>query len=256
VLDKVALLLKGKAAAGVVALVLAGSGGTAVAVAAQTHSGPFANTHASAASTGDANSQAQGHGSSGDSHAHTVAIEGVLKIYDAGAKTIGVQKNGETSTTTISVNGQTTVNGDQATTLADLANNLNHRVQVQADQQSDNSLVAWKITVGGPADPNASDGNGGNGDNQGQGSNNGGAGSGSTGQQPLVGTVSSVDPSASTFILKETDGTLVTVTVSNATLFQGSAHSLADLKATMHVTVKGAKQADGTLSATSIQVGA
>jgi hypothetical protein len=185
-----------------------------------------------------------------------VAIEGVLKIYDAGAKTIGVQKNGETSTTTISVNGQTTVNGDQTTTLADLANNLNHRVQVQADQQSDNSLVAWKITVDGPADPNASDGNGGNGDNQGQGSNNGGAGSGSTGQQPLVGTVSSVDPSASTFILKETDGTLVTVTVSNATLFQGSAHSLADLKGTMHVTVKGAKQADGTLSATSIQVGA
>jgi hypothetical protein len=253
-LDKVAILLKGKAAAGVVALLLAGSGGTAVAVAAQTHTGPFANTHASSA--GATNSQAQGQGQSGDSHAHTVAIEGVLKAYDAGAKTIGVQQNGATSTSTISVNDQTTVNGDQATSLADLANNLNHHVQVQADQQSDNALLAWKITVGGPANPNAGNGSGaGNGSNGGT-QGTGGSGSSDTGQRPLVGMVSSVDVSTSSFVLKETDGTTVTVTVSAATQFQGSVQALAGLQANMHVTVKGTKQSDGTIAATSVQIGA
>jgi hypothetical protein len=254
-LDKLALILKGKAAAGVVALVLTGTGGTAVAVAAQTHTGPFANTHASAGSAAASNSQGNGQDPSANSHAHTIAIEGVLKSYDADAKTIGVQKNGDTATTTISVNDQTTVNGDQATALADLAESLDHKVQVQADQQADNSLLAWKITVGGPANPNANNGNGtgDNGSNQG---NGGSGGSDSTGQQPLVGTVSSVDTTASSFVVKGTDGTSVTVTVSNATQFQGAVHSLADLKANMHVTVKGAKQTDGTLSATSLQVGA
>jgi hypothetical protein len=253
-LDKVALLLKGKAAAGVVALLLAGSGGTAVAVAAQTHTGPFANTHTSSA--GAAKSNGQGQGPSGNAHAHTVAIEGVLTAYDADAKTIGVQKSGEAATTTIAVNAQTTVNGDQATSLADLANNLHHHVQVQADQQSDNTLLAWKVTVGGPANPNAGNGSGaGNGDNGGT-QGTGGSGSSDTGQRPLVGTVSSVDASTSSFVLKETDGTTVTVTVSAATQFQGSVHALAGLQATMHVTVKGTKQSDGTIAATSVQIGA
>jgi hypothetical protein len=255
-LDKVALLLKGKAAAGVVALLLAGSGGTAVAVAAQTHTGPFANTHTSSAGAANSNSQGQGQGPSGNSHAHTVAIDGVLTAYDADAKTIGVQKNGETSTTTIAVNGQTTVNGDQATSLADLANNLQHHVQVQADQQSDNALLAWKITVGGPANPNAGNGSGaGNGNNGGT-QGTGGSGSSDTGQRPLVGMVSSVDASTSSFVLKETDGTTVTVTVSAATQFQGSVHALAGLQANMHVTVKGTTQSDGTIAATSVQIGA
>jgi hypothetical protein len=182
-----------------------------------------------------------------------VAIEGVLKAYDANAKTIGVQKNGETSTTTIPVNDQTTVNGDQATSLADLTNCLDHKVQVQADPQSDNSLLAWKITVGGPANPNASNGNGGsNAGSQG----NGGSGSGDTGQRPLVGTVESVDAATSSFVLKGADGTTVTVTVSTTTQFLGSVHSLADLKATMHVTVKGTKQSNGAIAATSVQIGA
>jgi len=252
-LGKLALLLKGKAvAAAVVALLVAGGGGTAVAVAAQTHTGPFANTHTSSASTVASNRQAQGHGQSANSHAHTVAIEGVLTAYDSDAKTIRVQKNGETSTTTISVNDQTTVNGDQATSLADLTNNLDHHVQVQADQQSDNSLLAWKITVGGPANPNA-----GNGSGNGNGNTGGGnGGSGDTGQHPLVGTVGSVDISTSSFVVMGTDGTSVTVTISAGTQFQGSVHALAGLKATMHVTVKGTKQSDGTLAAASVQVGA
>jgi hypothetical protein len=242
-LDKVALLLKGKAAAGVIALLIAG-GGTAVTVAAQTHTGPFANAQTSSSATHTPQSQGQ----SDNNHAHTVAIEGVLKAYDSGAKTIGVQKHGETSTTTISVNGQTKVNGDQATSLADLAKNLDHRVQVQADKQDNGSLLAWKVTVGGMATPNAGSDNANNGDDHGA--------SGDTSQRPLVGTVSSIDTSASNFVLKETDGTTVTVTVSGSTQFVGSVHSLANLKANMHVTVKGTKQANGTIAATSIQIGA
>ncbi|HEU4782308.1 MAG TPA: DUF5666 domain-containing protein [Ktedonobacterales bacterium] len=241
-LDKVALLLKGKAALAVVGLIVAGGGGTAVAVAAQTHTGPFANTHPSS-------TPAHNSGSSNNIHAHTVAIEGVLTAYDANARTISVLEHGKTSATTISVNDQTTVNGDRASSLADLAKNRDHNVEVQADKQDDGSLLAWKVTVGGPANPNAGNGSGTGGANQG----NGGQ---STDQRPLVGVVSSIDISTSSFVLTETDGTKVTVTVSGATEFEGSAHTLAGLKAHMHVTVKGAKQTDGTIAATSLQVGA
>lgn len=237
-LDKVALLLKGKAALAVVGLIIAGGGGTAVAVAAQTHTGPFANTHPSSTPAGDAH----GSGSSNNIHAHTVAIEGVLHAYDAGARTISVLEHGKASATTISVNDQTTINGDQAKSLADLAKNLNHNVQVQADKQDNGTLLAWKVTVGGPANPNA-----------GNGSGNGGQ---STDQRPFVGVVSSINISTSSFVLTEADGTKITVTVSSSTEFQGSAHTLADLKAHMHVTVKGSKQTNGTIAATSLQVGA
>lgn len=244
-LDKVALLLKGKAALAVVGLIIAGGGGTAVAVAAQTHTGPFANTHASSTPVG----AAHGSGSSNNIHAHTVAIEGVLKAYDTGASTISVLEHGKTSTTTISVNDQTTVNGDRATSLADLTKNLNHDVQVQADKQTDGTLLAWKVTVGGPANPNADGTPGNSGDNQG----NGGQ---STDQRPLVGVVSSIDIATSSFVLTEADGTNVTVVVSGTTDFEGSAHTLASLKTHMHVMVKGSKQTDGTIAATSLQIGA
>ena len=244
-LDKVLLLLKGKAALAVVGLIVAGGGGTAVAVAAQTHTGPFANTNASSTPSGAAHNS----GSSNNIHAHTVAIEGVLNAYDAGANTISVLEHGKTSATTVSVNDQTTVNGDRATSLADLAKNLNHNVEVQADKQDDGSLLAWKVTVGGPANPNASGTPGNSGDNQGSGGQ-------STDQRPLVGVVSSIDISTASFVLTEADGTNVTVTISGTTEFQGSAHTLADLKAHMHVTVKGAKQTDGTIAATSLLVGA
>jgi hypothetical protein len=244
-LDKVALLVKGKAAVAVIGLLVAGGGGTAVAVAAQTHTGPFANTHPSSTPAG----AAHGSGSSNNIHAHTVAIEGVLHAYDADAKTISVLEHGKTSATTVSVNDQTSVIGDQAKSLADLAKSLNHNVQVQADKQDDGTLLAWKVTVGGPANPNADGTPGNSGDNQGSSGQ-------STDQRPLVGTVSSIDIATSSFVLTEADGTNVTVVVSGTTEFQGSAHTLADLKAHMHVTVKGSKQTDGTIAATSLLVGA
>jgi hypothetical protein len=143
------------------------------------------------------------------------------------------------------VDDKTLVNGDQATSLADLTHSLKHRVQVQADKQSDDSLLAWKVTVGGVANPN-----GGNG-----GSNGSNGSNGNVGQRPVVGTVVSVDITASSFVLKASDGTTVTVTVSTTTTFQGSVHSLADLKDNAHVTVRGASQTNGTIAATSVEIG-
>lgn len=237
-LTKLALLLKGKALAAALGVLLVSGGGAAVAVAAKTQTGPFAPAAASSMSTQNGNHGSQANGN----HAHTVAINGVLMSYNATAQSIGVQQNGETSTTTISVDDKTLVNGDQATSLADLTHSLKHRVQVQADKQSGDSLLAWKVTVGGVANPN-----GDNGDNGGNGGN--------VGQRPVVGTVVSVDIAASSFVLKEGDGTTVTVKVSTATTFQGSAHSLADLKGHAHVTVRGASQTDGTIAATSVEIG-
>jgi hypothetical protein len=243
-LAKLALLLKGKALAAALGVLLVSGGGAAVAVAAKTQTGPFTPAAASSTSTQNGNHGSQANGN----HAHTVAVDGVLMTYDATAQTIGVQKNGETSTTTISVDDKTLVNGDQATSLADLTHSLKHRVQVQADKQSDDSLLAWKVTVGGVANPNG--GNGGNG-----GSNGSNGSNGNVGQRPVVGTVVSVDITASSFVLKASDGTTVTVTVSTTTTFQGSVHSLADLKDNAHVTVRGASQTDGTIAATSVEIG-
>lgn len=239
-LTKLALLLKGKALAAALGVLLVSGGGAAVAVAAKTQTGPFAPAAASTASTQNGNHGSQANGN----HAHTVAVEGILMSYDATAQTIGVQKNGETTTTTISVDDKTAVNGAQASSLADLAHSLNHHVQVQADQQSDGSLLAWKVTVGGMANPN---GNNGNNDNNGNGS--------TAGQRPVVGTVVSVDVTASSFVLKESDGTTVIVTVSATTTFQGSVHALADLKANAHATVKGTSPTAGTIAATSVEIG-
>jgi hypothetical protein len=51
---------------------------------------------------------------------------------------------------TITVNTTTTVNGEHASALADLANAIGHKVQVQADKQG-NSWVASKVTLEGAA---------------------------------------------------------------------------------------------------------
>lgn len=52
-------------------------------------------------------------------------------------------------TLTIAVNSATKVNGVQAMSLADLAKNIGHKVQVQATRERNGSLVAWKVTVEG-----------------------------------------------------------------------------------------------------------
>ena len=66
------------------------------------------------------------------------------------------------------------------------------------------------------------------------------------------GTVSSVDASGSSFVVKESGGASVTVKVSASTIFDGGLTKLGDLKAGMTVEVKGATQADGTVAASRV----
>ncbi len=238
-LGKVLTLLQSKVALAVVGAVLVGGTGTAAAVAATTGHLPLGNGTGTAKETPDAST-------SQDNHGHTVSIEGVLKGYDAGAKTISVLARGDKSATTVDVDDNTRVNGEQASKLSDLTKNIGHGVQVQATKQSNGSLLAWKVTVQG-AEPEATD----TGQHEGQ-DNGDGKGTGSTSQQREArGTVSSVG--ASSFVVTTADGTKVTVDVNNTTRYDGAAHQLSDVKVGMRVTVEGTSQSNGSLLASSIE---
>lgn len=227
-LSKLTLLLKSKVALAAIGALVVGGGGTAVA-AAVAHSNTQANPSAHATAT---------HGDQGDNgnHGHTVAIEGTLKAYDSGAKTISVVPEHETAAQSISVDDNTRVNGENASKLADLASAVGHKVEVQATKQSGGSLLAWKITVEGTPD--------GGGDN-GQ--------SGDHSQKAIHGTVQSVDVNGGSFVVKLGDGSTVTVHVSTSTEFEGPAQKLGDLTTGEMVEVQGTAQSDGSIAANRVQ---
>jgi len=262
-LSKVLAVVQSKAALAVLGVVLVGGGGSAVAFAATGHQLPFMGSQATATAKPDATHEANGN------HAHTVSIEGVLKSYSGGTITVSASnvhsddgkpeatekpdatekpeatRTTTTTTMTITVNDKTNVNGENASKLADLSKNIGHRVQVQADKQSDGSLVAWKVTVQG------ADGQGGNNSSNNDGK---GSGDGSTGAQThvLAGKVTSVG--SGSFVMQLADGSTKTVTVNAQTAFRGSAHSLAELKANERVAVVGSTQSDGTFLAIAVAV--
>jgi len=220
VLSKVALLVKSKVALAALGVVLAGTGGTA-ALAATGHLPSLPSQSNATQST---------HGNN-DNHGHTVSIEGTLKAYNAGAKTISVQAEDAKSATTIGVNNDTRVNGAQATTLSDLTANIGHKVQVQATKQSNGSLVAWKISVTSAIDDHS------------QGSDN---------SRGVVGTISSVN--ANGFVVKTAKGDSVVVVVNSKTTFAGVANALAKVKTGMRVEVHGTMQSNGNMLADTIRV--
>lgn len=223
-LGRAALLVKSKVAIAVLGVLVAGTGGTA-ALAATGHLPSLPSAANAAQSTNDhSNSSSRG---------HTIGVEGVLKSYDAGAKTISVQAQNETTATTIIVNAQTRVNGASATQLSDLSANVGHKVQVQAEKQSNGALLAWKITVEGST---------------------GTQGSGSADRREVAGTVASV--SATGFVVKVAGGAMVTVTTNDTTTFQlqGAAGGLSAVKVGVRVEVHGATQADGSFLATIVQI--
>lgn len=263
-LSKVLSVVQSKAALAVLGVVLVGGGGTAAAYAATGHQLPLVGTQAQATEKPDS--------ANSGNHAHSVSIEGVLKSANGSTITVsstsGEQPDAtdkpdathaadapeatekpeathsaeatKTPTTyTITVNKDTRVNGDQASTIADLAKNIGHRVQVQAEKQSDGSLVAWKVTVGGTegGDSNHSTGSGGD--------------SATSQTHALSGTIKSV--STGSFVIS-VDGSSKTVTVNSQTQFRGTVHSVADLKAGARVTVVGSTQSDGSFLATSVEV--
>jgi Domain of unknown function (DUF5666) len=221
VLGKAALVVKSKVALAVLGVLVAGGGGTTVALAA--------TGHLPTLPTAQNSSHASDNQGNGDNHGHTVGLEGTLKAYDAGAHTVSVLGQNATSATTITVNDQTQVNGDQATTLSDLATNIGHKVQVQSTKQSDGSLIAWKITVEGAQDTQSQ---------------------GSISRREFVGTVSSVTTNG--FVIKTATGDLVTIVTQSRTSFAGGASST--VKVGMRVEVQGAVQSDGSVLADSVRI--
>ncbi|HLZ22392.1 MAG TPA: DUF5666 domain-containing protein [Ktedonobacterales bacterium] len=227
---KLLTLVHSKIALAVIGVLLAGGSGAAV-VAANHGQIPFTQSNTTSTHTSDS------HANTND-HAHTVSINGKLTAYNATAKTIAVQEKDATTSTTVSVDAKTNVNGEHATSLTDLTSAVGHDVQVQADKQSDGTLLAWKITVQG-ADSGSSH-------SSGSGSENGQ-------QHQLAGTVVSVGTGS--FTIKLADGTSKTVTVSSSTQYVGASHGFSDLKAGMHVTVQGTDQSNGTFAASQIAAG-
>jgi hypothetical protein len=221
--SKALLVVKSKVALAALGVVLVGGAGTAVVAAAA-----GANVPVLSGLIGHSTTNAHTSGSDASSHAHTISVEGMLTGYNAGAKAISVVEHGDTSATTIDVNSHTEVNGERASSLADLSKEIGHKVQVQATKQSGGALLAWKITVE--------------------------ASTGSQGQDQeieLQGTVMSVG--ASSFLIKLSHGGAKTVTVSSATHFSGRVHKLSHLKVGDTVNVHGSVQSNGTVAATSVE---
>jgi Domain of unknown function (DUF5666) len=219
-LSKLSLLVKSKVALAAIGAVLVAGGGSAAVAAATGHLSVGGLPNAASTHTPDATEAA-------GAHAHTVAIEGTLKGFDSGAGTISVLGINDTTATTICVDSKTEVNGEHATKLSDLTAAVGHKVQVQATKPSSGScaLLAWKVTVEGADGTQGTGGTGGNG------------GNGQNGQKTIDGAVTSVG--SSSFVIKLSDGTTETVTVSAQTRFAGRAHSLAGLKVGDTVEVEG-----------------
>lgn len=240
-LTKALAVVKTKAALAVLGVVLVGGGGTA-AYAATGHDLPIIGTHATAAETETADADHN----DDSNHAHTKAFEGVLKAYNSGASTISVLTDDSKTPTTITVNSKTKVNGEHANTLADLSKNIGHKVEVQADKQSNGSYVAWKVTVQGLADAEGKD----------TGSTDGKSSDGSqhAAVTAMAGKVTSVG--ANSFVIQLADGKTATVVVNTSTQYKGSAHAFADIKVGEYVAAAGTTQSDGTFLATDVAAGA
>ena len=226
-LTKLIALTRGKVALAVLGVVLVGGGSAAVA---------FAATHSSSAGQNSSSAANDNNGKSADTnHGHTVSLEGVLKAYNAGAHAISVLKTGATAATSVAVNADTRVNGEHASSLADLANNIGHKVEVSATKQSNGSLLAWKVTVQGTDDQGGSASD----DHSGQNT-----------QHEAEGKISSVG--SGSFVLTLGNGTKMTVVVNSATKFGGTTHAFAGLKQGVRVNVRGTPQSNGSLLATEI----
>jgi hypothetical protein len=272
-LAKLTALLSGKAALTALGVVLVGGAATATTVAATTgHLGPIQTPHfgaVNATHTPQAN-DAQG------VHAHTVSIQGTLSavatcssgstsasasitsltLTDAKVGPEHPEQDDATATKTpgaegdaarsdagmttasspiaVAVTKDTRVTGAGVQTLADLCGQLKQRVEAQTTKDANGKYTAWKVTLLG-------------GGQDGAGSN----GSGAAQEITVQGTIKAVDLAKSSFTLTTPTGD-VTVTVSAKTEFQGSVHALAQAKAGAHVTVRGVRQANGSVAASKI----
>jgi hypothetical protein len=171
-LAKALTLVKSKAAAAVLGVLLVGGSGGAVAMAAS-------QGHLNGLGLQMGSTKGQSGDNSGDNSSNNRGhAEGMLTACDAGAGTIGVT-DAQGTVTTFTVNSDTTFNGDihgnnsggatsasnPSFTLTDLCAMVNKvKVQVQADAStsgSTTSYTATKVTVEGPGTSSAGGNSGG-----------------------------------------------------------------------------------------------
>jgi hypothetical protein len=242
--SKLALLLQSKLTVALVGTMVIGGGGAAVTVAAATGNLPVLSdgprlvgeaaslptATVSAPKTTPADSVAPAPPvaptTTATPEAVTTHVAGLLVAFDPASGTISVQQ-ADGSTVTLAVGPTTHVDGDQAHSLADLANVLQARVEVEATQQGDGSLLAQTIAVAGKVEPN---------------------------ETTVTGTVASVDLSSGSFVLTASDGSSMTVMTSDTTEFGGGVRALSGLQTGMVVNVQGTTQPDGTLAAYEVSM--
>ena len=110
------------------------------------------------------------------------------------------------------------------------------RVEAQTTKGANGAYTAWKVTaLGGGQDTT------------------GGTSSSAAQDVTVQGTIKALNLAKSTFTLTTANGD-VTVTVNAKTEFEGSVRALAQAKAGAHITVRGLKQADGSIVASKITV--
>ncbi len=269
--SKLLAIVQTKVGAAVVATVLVAGGGTAVAVTATHGSQPTIGSHLSASASptehsataqdeqGNANHlsvegtlasytpasgstpgsiSVQADSQSSDAEAQSTQTEvkstqteGTSSDSQSEGKSSGSQSTGK-SPVSIKVTSATKINGEHASSLADLSAAVGHKVQVQATKQS-GAWVADKVTVEGSSTGKSD-------------------GSGEQSDTEVDGSVLSVDAAAHSFVVRTQHGP-VTVTVSSTTRFSGGLSGLAALKTGDSVQVQGAKQSDGSVAATQIE---
>jgi hypothetical protein len=276
-LAKLAILLHGKVALAVIGgLLVVGTGATAAAAA--TGHLPITIpgiTHSEATHTPDADGN-------NDNHAHTVAVEGTLKAYDATAHTITVtgqkadaDSNDTGNTDNTGNTGDDTTPTPSATHSSDDGSDQNKGVtqgtftiavngDTRVNGKHASTLADLTKAIGSKVQVQANDDGKGNltawkvtitGDD-----NNGSGGNGDQGHA-FVGTVGSVNTGASSFTLAAARGdsanngtspTTLTVDVSSQTKFAGTVHSLSDLHSGMRVAVLGTTQSSGSVAASEV----
>ena len=227
-LDKLGLIIKSKIAlAAIGATLVAGGGATVAAAATGAHVPLIGQTQSSGAGQGhDANDD---HGNDANKNQNEFEAKGNVASVNTGASSF-VLTLSDKSTVTVTTSDKTVFDGG-LTKLADLKTDAS--IEVKGAKQSDGSVAASRVHGEDAAD------------NENENEN----------EFETTGTVTSIDTTNTSFVLKLSDGSSLTVTTSAKTEFNGDGpfHSLADLKTGMTVEVRGAKQSDGSVSASPVK---
>ena len=224
-LDKLGLIIKSKIAlAAIGATLVAGGGATVAAAATGAHIPLIGQTQSGAGQGHDANDD-QGQ----DANKNEFEAKGSVASVNTSGSSF-VLTLSDKSTVTVTTSDKTVFDGG-LTKLADLKTSAS--VEVKGAKKSDGSIAASRVHGEDAAD------------NENENKN----------EFEATGTVSSIDTTNASFVLKMADGSSLTVTTAATTEFNGNGpfHSLSDLKTGMMVEVRGAKQSDGSVAATQVK---